>query len=120
MMHSMQIWRGLAAERGEDVGFTQGGCLYLAESAADLAHFEAWLATAVHHQLGSRLLSTAQLGSVLHAPEGRWLGALYTASDGRAEPNRVAPALARGAARAGAPIFTQFALRGVQPSPGPV
>ena len=120
MMHSMQIWRELAAELGEDVGFTQGGCLYLAESAADLAHFEGWLATAAHYQLGSRLLSTAQLGSVLNAPEGRWLGALYTASDGRAEPNRAAPALARGAARAGAQIFTQCAVRGIERSAGRV
>jgi glycine/D-amino acid oxidase-like deaminating enzyme len=118
MMHSMQIWRGLAAELGEDLGFTQGGCLYLAESSAELAHFEAWLATAAHHQLGTRLLSAAQLGSVLNAPQPHWLGALYTASDGRAEPNRVTPALARGAARAGAHIFTQCAVRGIERSAG--
>src|SRR5258706_7042905 len=98
MMHSMQIWRDLAAELGEDVGFTQGGCLYLAESAADLAHFEVWLATAAHHQLDSRLLSTAQLGSVLNAPEVRWLCALYTARAGRGEPNRAAPSQALGRA----------------------
>ena len=120
MMHSMKIWRGLAAELGEDLGFTQGGCLYLAESPAELAHFETWLGTAAQHQLDARLLSAAQLSSVLNAAQARWLGALYTPSDGRAEPNRVAPALARGAARAGAQIFTQCAARGIERSAGRV
>src|SRR5258708_31521163 len=119
MIHSMQIWRGLAAELGEDLGFTQGGCLYLAESPAELAHFEAWLATAAHHQLGSRLLSAAQVGSVLDAPQARWLGALHPPSDGRAEPNQVAPAPARGAARTRTPNSPPCPVRGVATRPGP-
>ncbi len=120
MMHSMSLWHGLAEELGEDLGFRTGGCLYLAESSADLARYEAWLSVAAQHQLDSRLLSAAELGSVLSSPQGRWLGALYTASDGRAEPNRVAPALARGAARCGARIFTQCAVRGIERSAGRV
>src|SRR5882672_12317109 len=76
MMHSMQIWRGLTAELGEDLGFTQGGCLYLAESPTELAHFEQWLGIAARHQLDTRLLSAAQLGAVLNAPQAGWLGAL--------------------------------------------
>jgi glycine/D-amino acid oxidase-like deaminating enzyme len=120
MMHSMRLWRGLAAELGEDLGFTQGGCLYLAESNLELSHFEEWLTVAARHQLDTRLLGAAQLSSVLDAPQARWLGALYTASDGRAEPNRVAPALARGAERAGALVFTHCAVRGIERSAGRV
>jgi glycine/D-amino acid oxidase-like deaminating enzyme len=120
MMHAMTLWRGLAGELGEDVGFTPGGCLYLAESPAELAHFEAWRGIADQHQLDTRLLGATQLRSVLEAPKDRWLGALYTASDGRAEPNRVTPALARGAARAGAQLFTQCAVRGIESSAGRV
>ncbi|HLQ13559.1 MAG TPA: FAD-binding oxidoreductase [Steroidobacteraceae bacterium] len=120
MIYSMQIWRGLAAELGEDLGFTQGGCLYLAESPGELAHFERWLSIAARHQLDTRLLNPAQLGAVLNAPQPGWLGALYTASDGRAEPNRVSPALARGAARAGAHIRTHCAVRGIERSAGRV
>ena len=120
MMHSMKLWHGLAEELGEDLGFSTGGCLYLAESPTDLANFEGWLAIAAQHRLDTRMLSTVELGSVLSSSEGRWLGALYTASDGRAEPNRVAPALARGAHRAGARILTQCAVRGIERSAGRV
>jgi glycine/D-amino acid oxidase-like deaminating enzyme len=120
MMHSMSLWHGLAAELGEDLGFRTGGCLYLAESSADLARYEAWLPVATQHQLATRMLSAAELGTVLSSPAGRWLGALYTASDGRAEPNRVAPALARGAARFGARILTHCAVRGIERSAGRV
>jgi glycine/D-amino acid oxidase-like deaminating enzyme len=120
MMHSMKLWHGLAAELGVDLGFRCGGCLYLAESPTDLANYEAWLAIAAQHQLETRMLSATELGAVLSSPQDRWLGALYTASDGRAEPNRVAPALARAATRHGAHILTQCAVRGIERGAGRV
>ncbi|MDR3531021.1 MAG: FAD-binding oxidoreductase, partial [Rhodopila sp.] len=45
---------------------------------------------------------------------GAWLGALYTPSDGRAEPAHAAPAIAEAARRLGATILTRCAVRGVE------
>jgi glycine/D-amino acid oxidase-like deaminating enzyme len=120
MIQSLKMWRELGAELGEDLGFTQGGCLYLAESDTELAYYENWLAQARGQPLDSRMLSTAELGLVLASPQPRWLGALYTASDGRAEPNRAAPGIARGAQRAGARILSGCAVRGLERAAGRV
>ena len=50
----------------------------------------------------------------------RWKGAIYTASDGRAEPGKAAPALAAAARRAGATILTGCAVRGLDVAAGRV
>ena len=120
MIRSMALWRGLGAELGEDLGFTPGGCLYLAEDEAELSYYERWLRGARAYPLDSRMLATAELSQALCSPQSRWIGALYTASDGRAEPSRAAPALARGAQRAGAQIYTACAVRGLALAAGRV
>jgi len=50
----------------------------------------------------------------------RWTGALYTASDGRAEPSRATRAIARGARAAGARVLTRTAVRGIETMAGRV
>jgi len=114
MMRSLLLWRDLSKVLGEDIGFKQGGSLYLAESASQLAELEQWLLVARAHELGTRLLSNRELGAVLKTDLSKWTGALYTASDARAEPSRAAPAIARGARRAGARIVTSCAVRGIE------
>ncbi len=47
----------------------------------------------------------------------RYKGALYTPSDGRAEPQKAVPAIAAGARRAGARIVTGCAVRGIKGFP---
>ena len=47
-----------------------------------------------------------------------WKGALYTPSDGRAEPQKAAPSFARAAARRGASVHLRCAVRGVETSAG--
>ena len=66
------------------------------------------------------MLSTPALDEVLRPDGVKWAGAMYTASDGRAEPNRASAAIARGAALAGARIFTSCAVRGIERSAGRV
>jgi glycine/D-amino acid oxidase-like deaminating enzyme len=116
MIESLAIWKGLAQQTGEDVGFTQGGCLYLAENAQQLASLEPWLDTARQFNLDTRLLTARELTTVLPGANGRWAGALFTASDGRAEPSRAAPAIARAAVRAGARIVSDCAVRSIESS----
>ncbi len=120
MIESLAIWRGLAAEIGEDVGFTQGGTLYLAEDTGQLSSLGEWLTVAQQFGLDTRLLTARELGTVLRGADGRWAGALFTPSDGRAEPGRAAPAIARAAARAGARIVSNCAVRSVERAGGRV
>jgi glycine/D-amino acid oxidase-like deaminating enzyme len=120
MMRSLRLWQDLSGELGEDLGFVQGGSLYLAEDAQQLHELSEWLPVARQHGLDTRLLSVHELGTILRTDAGRWTGALYTASDARAEPSRAVPAIARGARRAGAQILSQCAVRGVETAAGRV
>jgi glycine/D-amino acid oxidase-like deaminating enzyme len=118
MIRSLRLWQGLSVDLGEDIGFRQGGSLYLAEDSAQLTELGEWLAVARAYDVDTRLLSGAELDAVLKSEAGKWAGALYTASDARAEPNRAAPAIARGARRSGAHVITQCAVRGVERAAG--
>ena len=120
MIRSLRIWQGLSAELGEDLGFRQRGSLYLAETTAALDELAQWLPVARAHGLDTRLLSGPALGEVLRSDGVRWAGAMYTASDGRAEPNRASAAIARGAERAGARIASSCAVRGIERAAGRV
>ncbi|RMF06902.1 MAG: FAD-binding oxidoreductase, partial [Alphaproteobacteria bacterium] len=112
MMESNRIWRGLAAKTGEkDLTFTQGGCLYLASSRAELEKLQGWYEMAKRHQLDTRMLSASDLRADYPGLEGSWVGGMVTPSDGRAEPFAAVPALARAAQRAGVRIAEACAVR---------
>jgi glycine/D-amino acid oxidase-like deaminating enzyme len=119
MMRSLQLWLELREELG-DIGFRQGGSLYLAEDDAQLAELEEWLSVAREHALDTRLLDAQALATVLRSDGRCWSGALHTPSDARAEPSRAAPAIARAAQRRGAQIFSHCAVRGVDRGAGRV
>jgi len=120
MMRSLRLWQELPKDLGEDIGFKQGGSLYLAENPGQLAELGEWLAIAREHDLDTRLLSDRGLTEVLKSDGNKWAGALYTASDARAEPSRAAAAIARGARRAGAHIVSSCAVRGIERAAGRV
>jgi len=120
MIRSLRLWHELSRDLGEDLGFVQGGSLYLAENPVQLAGLAEWLPVARGHDLDTRLLTARELGKVLRTDVGQWAGALFTASDARAEPGRAVPAIARSARRAGAQVISQCAVRGVETAAGRV
>jgi glycine/D-amino acid oxidase-like deaminating enzyme len=120
IVESLRIWEGLQEELQEDIGWHQGGVTYLAETEERLSGFEDWLALAKPYQLDSRILSAAETDELLGQEGRRWKGALHTPSDGRAEPAKAVPAMARAAERLGARIFTDCAVRTVEAAGGRV
>jgi glycine/D-amino acid oxidase-like deaminating enzyme len=98
---------------GEDVGFRRTGILYLCEREADIPHQEEWLRSAGDYALDSRIVTGSELAALQPGAVKTYPAALYTKSDGRAEPQKAAPAIARAAARAGATILGQCAVRGI-------
>jgi len=120
MQESLRIWGGLKDEIGEDVGFTRGGCFFTANSEKQLEALGVWLETAEHFGIGTRLLSADELKKHVSGSAVDWAGALYTETDGRAEPQKAAPAIARAATRSGASVLTSCAVRGIETSGGRV
>ncbi len=120
MQESLRIWSGLKDEIGEDVGFTRGGCFFTANSEKQLEALGAWLDTSAEFGIDSRLLSKAELKKHIIGAAIDWSGALYTETDGRAEPQKAAPAIARAAVRSGATILTACAVRGIETTGGRV
>ena len=111
MIDSINTWEALAAEIGEDIGFTRKGVLYLAETEAQLARLAEWIEVAAQHQLDTRILGSREIAELVSDDPGQWHGGLYTASDGRAEPFKAVPALARGLQRLGCSIRENCAVR---------
>ena len=96
MIEAMRIWKSLAQEFGESLGFRQDGALYLAKSEAEMAGFAAWLPYAQAHGLDTHLLTKGQVTARLKGAADLWCGGLITPSDARAEPFVAVPILAMG------------------------
>ena len=111
MIESLRIWQSLAQEFGEDLGFRREGVLYLARSQAEMEGFEAWLAEAKGHGVDTRMLTRQAVGDLVQGSAAPWLGGMFTPSDARAEPWVAVPHLARGAARRGAVLVENCAVR---------
>ena len=97
-----------------------GGIAFAAETEADVARYEKWLEYARPYQIDARMISGSELDKRVPGGSGRWRTALFCATDGRAEPQRAAPAIARAAQRAGAVILTDCAVRGLDRAGGRV
>ena len=120
IVESMKIWRGLEAEIGEDVGYTEGGVLFAARSDKQMNEYADWLKTAKEYGLDTRMIEGSELRQHIRDAAVTWRAALYTASDGRAEPHKAAPAIARAAVRSGAKVLTACAVRGIETTGGSV
>ncbi|MFN3281516.1 MAG: NAD(P)/FAD-dependent oxidoreductase [Tabrizicola sp.] len=120
MVESLSIWKRLAAEMGDRLGFRQTGVLYLAKTEREIAGFEAWTEHSRAHQLDTRLLTVAETMAMLKGAVAPWKGALWTASDARAEPWVAVPALAAVAEEKGVVICEACAVRGLDLTAGRV
>ncbi len=119
-IESLRIWEGLESELGADLGWRQAGVTYVAKTDAEMARFESWVEKAKAYQLDTRLLSADETDKHLGQSGRRWKGAMYTASDGRGEPSKVVPAMARAAVKRGVRIFSNCAVRTVETESGRV
>ena len=120
MIESLRQWQALAAEFGGALGFRQTGVMYLARSERDMARYEAWLEHARAHGLDTRLLSGTQVRARLDGVQAPWIGAMFTASDGCAEPWVAVPLLAQGAVARGAVVVEGCAVRALDIAAGRV
>ncbi len=118
VIESLRLWQGMNETVEAETGFRTCGIMYLGDTADDLARLEAWLDHAREYQLDTRMIDGAEVARLLPGSAKSWAGALYTASDGKAEPQMAAPAIANAARRHGATVLTQCAVRGIETEAG--
>lgn len=108
---SDRLWAEMRQRVGADVGYSQAGIMYVARNEAQMAAHEAWLASVKGLDVDSRLLTPADIAKLAPGGIGKWVGGLYTPSDGRAEPTLAASAIATAAMAKGAVIVENCAVR---------
>lgn len=117
-MEALRIWRRMDATVGAPTGFTQSGIAYLCETDAARAAHEAWLEKARPYQVESRMISDAEVRGLYPGLAVPTKGALYTPTDGRAEPQKAVPAITAQVRRAGGIVLEGCAVRGVETKAG--
>jgi glycine/D-amino acid oxidase-like deaminating enzyme len=119
-IESWKIWESLNQATGRETGYRQCGSLSLGESDKDAAVFRGWLDSAQPFlsQLGTRVIDEREIESLLPGASSHYKCGLYTATDGRAEPQMATAALAEEARARGARIFTHCAVRSLETAAG--
>ncbi len=119
IIEALRMWGDFNRE-GLPTGFTDCGVLYVARTDADREHYQKWLDGVSEYQMGSRIIEGDELAALLPGATKRYGAALYTKTDGRAEPQKAVPALAAAARLAGALIVEDCAVRGLDLTGGRV
>jgi glycine/D-amino acid oxidase-like deaminating enzyme len=120
MVEALRIWKDLDARIGRDTGYTKAGIIFMCETEKRLGNYDRWRRHLEPYQIKSRMLTPAELAEMHPGAELNSYGALYTPEDGRAEPQKAAPAIAEAARERGAAILTECAVRGIETEGGAV
>lgn len=114
MLEGRRLWASLEGEIGTSVDWCEGGNLALADDEERMAQFAVWLDAAKEFQVDSRLLTPAEVREIVPGLKTATAGGLFTPSDGQAEPEIAAPAIAAAAQALGAHIETECAVDAIE------
>jgi glycine/D-amino acid oxidase-like deaminating enzyme len=117
-MEALRQWRRMDEVVGAATGFTQCGIAYLCETDAARASHEAWLEKARPYQVESRMISAEEVKALYPGLAVPTKGAMYTPTDGRAEPQKAVPAITTAVRRLGGIVLQNCAVRGVETKGG--
>jgi glycine/D-amino acid oxidase-like deaminating enzyme len=119
-LESLKLWRRMNQITGAETGFRQAGISYFCLDDKAVAEREAWLDMARPFQIDSRMIGPDEISELYPGLVHTYKAALYTPSDGRAEPTKAPAAIAEAARKLGAKVFTQCAVRGIETKGGRV
>ncbi len=117
---SLRLWRDMDRLTDSATGFRECGVMYVGESEADEERFSAWLEMARPYDVGARIVRGEEVKALMPGARNAYRCALYVPTDGCAEPQKAAPAIARAAQRKGAVILAHCAVRGIDRGAGRV
>src|ERR1700730_13600655 len=95
IVQSLALWRDMNRLTEFDTGFRQCGVLYVGESEADESRFTAWVGMAKPYDIATRIVRAAEPAALMPGASRTYACGLYVPTDGCAEPQRAAPAIAR-------------------------
>lgn len=120
IVQSLQLWREMDRLTEAETGFRQCGVLYVGESDKDEMRFTDWAEMAKPYDIGARIVRGGDVDALMQGASRSSACGLHVPTDGCAEPQRAAPAIARAAQRKGAIIITHCAVRGIERTGGRV
>lgn len=114
-----ELWAGMNARVGAETGYRRSGVALFCTSRDALGMAEQWVES-MRGVAGcdAQILSAAAADAMATGSADRYQGALYVPSDGTAEPQLFAPALADAVRRAGGIVLQGCAVRGIERSAG--
>jgi glycine/D-amino acid oxidase-like deaminating enzyme len=120
IVESLRLWRDMDRLTESATGFRECGVIFVGETEEDESRFQAWLEMAKPYEIGARIVRALDLKALMPGASRAYRCALHVPSDGCAEPQRAAPAIARAAQRRGAVILAHCAVRGIERGAGRV
>lgn len=120
MAESLRIWKGMDERLGRPTGYTRAGIIFTCKDDKEYEQHERWGRNLEGYQLEHRMLSAKEFAELVPGAKLDIKGALYTPVDGRAEPQKAAPAVAERARELGAHVLTECAVRGIETSAGAI
>ncbi len=118
MVESVRLWKGLNDRVGADTGYRQCGITFTCATDDDLADMEKWVGYQKEYQISARIVPKDEALATFPGVNLPIRGAMVNPADGRAEPQKAAPAIARAAQRLGATIHQGCAVRVVETAAG--
>ena len=114
MVESIRLWGGLEAELGADLEIALPGGLMVAEDERQLRILERKAAVERAHGLPVEILAAPDLRRIAPYLAPDLVGAAFCPIEGKANPQKAAPAFARAAERLGARLECGVALTGLR------
>ncbi|EFH75405.1 FAD-binding oxidoreductase [Vibrio cholerae] len=115
-----RLWAEMPQRVGHDLGYKQAGIMFLADTEQQMDIYQDWLNSVDSLDLDSTLLSSSKINAMLGSSHRSWKGAIYTPSDGRAEPCIATVKILEKAVELGAQVVQFCAVRGLSMSAGRV
>lgn len=115
-----KLWQDMPQRIGHDLGYKRCGIMFLAENAEQMSNHSQWLNSVKSLNLDSRLLTAEEVEDLVPGGQKKWVGGVYTPSDGKAEPAIAATEIAKAAIKKGAIIIQHCAVRKLNLSEGKV
>jgi glycine/D-amino acid oxidase-like deaminating enzyme len=120
IVQSLQLWRDMNHLTESEIGFRQCGVMYVGEDESAEARFSEWAAMAAPYEIGTKIVRGSELAKLMPGASRTFECGLLVPTDGCAEPQRAAPAIARAAQKKGAVILAHCAVRGIERTAGRV
>ena len=119
-IESLKLWDKLSEDLGTETHFIRGGNILLASNAKELADFENTVRITREYGLESDIVDRKRAQEILPGLSGKFIGGMYSPSDGYAHPVKTTNAFARAAQENGATVRTGCSVERIETSGGQV